>query len=253
MTIFLLIILLLLSACFGYLRYIKFSVTLFLIAMASFIFIGGGFFPQLLLTHLQKNVIPLDKPTWQKKNAIILLGVGTLHLPNKDTLRPTVVGYSRIYETARLYFSCKKSATKCLVIVSGGDALSVGESEAVIYQKTLMDLGVANSDFILESKSMNTYQNAKFTSALLQKQSFNQIVLVTSAIHMERALLYFSAFDVKPTPAPADYLTAIHSFPPLGYNFAMTDFALHEYIGVVRFHLYQFMGWNIGNTKSGQL
>lgn len=246
-------IMLLLSAYFAYLRYIKFSVALFLFAIAGFIFIGGGFFPQLLLNRLQENVIPLDKPTWQKKNAIILLGVGVLHLPNKDRLQPTVVGYSRIYETARLYFSCKKSATQCFVFVSGGDALSVGESEAVIYQKALMDLGVAKSDFILESKSMNTYQNAKFTSELLQKESFNQIVLVTSAIHMERSLLYFSAFDVKPTPAPADYLTAIHSFLPLGYNFAMVDFALHEYMGVVRFHFYQFMGWNIGNTKPGQL
>lgn len=141
----------------------------------------------------------------------------------------------------------------CSIIVSGGDAAEAGESEAVIYQKALIDLGVANSDIILEQKSKNTYQNAEFTSAILQNHSFNQIILVTSGIHMQRALLYFSVFGVNPMPAPSDYLSSITSYFPLGYNFAMADFTLHEYVGVVRFHLYNFLGWNKRSTAPGSL
>jgi uncharacterized SAM-binding protein YcdF (DUF218 family) len=253
MSMLLLFVLILLSGCFAFFRCVKSSVVMFMMAVVSFVSIGGGFLPHMLLNRLQKNYMPLENPIWQKQNAMILLGAGALHVPGENKIEPTMIAYSRIYEAARLYFSCKKKSAGCSVIVSGGDATAVGESEAVIYQKALLDLGVASSDIILEQKSRNTYQNAEFTDAILQKQSFNQVVLVTSGIHMERALLYFSAFGVKPTPAPSDYLSAITSYFPLGYNFAMADFALHEYLGVARFHLYNFLGWNKRNTAPGSL
>ncbi len=253
MSMLVLFILIVLSGCFAFFRCVKSSVVLFMLSVVGFIWIGGGFLPHLLLDRLQKNFIPLEKPIWQKQNAMILLGAGTLHVPNENKIVPTVIAYARIYEAARLYFSCKKDSVGCSVIVSGGDAAAAGESEAVIYQKALIDLGVASSDIILEQNSRNTYQNAEFTSAILQKQSFNQIVLVTSGIHMERALLYFSAFGVKPTPAPSDYLSAMTSYFPLGYNFAMADFALHEYLGVARFHLYNYLGWNKHSAAPGAL
>jgi hypothetical protein len=31
---------------------------------------------------------------------------------------------------------------------------------------------------------------------------------------------------------------------PLAYNFAVADIALHEYLGIMRYHVYNALGWN---------
>ncbi len=173
-----------------------------------------------------------------------MLGAGTVK--SNDTLspRPTLLAYSRIYETARLYFLCKKTNAQCNIIISGGDALSTGESEASVYQTALNALGIENSNIILEKNSMNTYQNAEFTSAILKKENADAVFLVTSGIHMKRALLYFSNFGMHPTPAVSDYISTRITLVPLGYTFALTDFALHEYTGIARFYIYNYFGLN---------
>jgi hypothetical protein len=45
-------------------------------------------------------------------------------------------------------------------------------------------------------------------------------------------------------PVRADYLNVVPSWLPAASNFLLTDVALHEYLGVARFRLYDAMGWN---------
>ena len=54
-------------------------------------------------------------------------------------------------------------------------------------------------------------------------------------------------------PVRADHVSPITSPVPLSYNFLITDLALHEYTGVVRYYVYQFMGWNVQAKKPGAL
>jgi len=61
---------------------------------------------------------------------------------------------------------------------------------------------------------------------------------------MKRASLYFSSFDIYAIPAISDYLEPNFSIIPIGYNFAITDFALNERIGIIRFYIYNFLGLN---------
>jgi hypothetical protein len=61
---------------------------------------------------------------------------------------------------------------------------------------------------------------------------------------MARSLYYFLHFGVVATPAPADFITTIPAFVPLGYHFTVADIVMHEYIGVVRYYIYNFLGWN---------
>ena len=58
---------------------------------------------------------------------------------------------------------------------------------------------------VLESGSGNTYENAIQTRALLQAQGVEEIVLVTSALHMRRARRAFEAAGFTVHPAPTDY------------------------------------------------
>ncbi|SGZ02331.1 Putative uncharacterized protein [Moritella viscosa] len=46
-------------------------------------------------------------------------------------------------------------------------------------------------------------------------------------------------------------MSANISFIPLGYNFALTDFALHEWIGFWRYDIYNMIGANQKRTNAG--
>jgi uncharacterized SAM-binding protein YcdF (DUF218 family) len=214
------------------------------ISVLGFIMFGDGIFSSFTLNYLELGGKSQSNPAWKNNNAIILLGAGSVSTPVSGEIKPTVLAYSRINETAKLYSSCIKSVHQCSIIISGGDASKTGTPEAVVYKNELIALGVKNSDITLEKESKNTYENAKFTTKILQQKSFDNILLVTSGMHMRRSLLYFSNFGTHCIPAAADYMSPIISKIPLGYNFAVSDFILHEYFGILRLHVYNFLGWN---------
>jgi uncharacterized SAM-binding protein YcdF (DUF218 family) len=79
------------------------------------------------------------------------------------------------------------------------------------------------------------------------------VVLVTSGLHLRRSILYFSHFGVHALPARADYVRAAMSPLPVTYNFLLMDLALHEYAGLVRYRVYEMLGWNIKARNPGAL
>ncbi len=251
MATLLILILLVFATILIFFKKIRAGIIILVIANLFFIGIGNGFVPELLLRQLQIRFVNLPNPVWKNKNALVLLGAGAIKLPRDHQALPTIMAYSRINEAATLYFNCMKSHHQCEIIISGGDTMRTGKSEAVIYQNVLNDLGVKSSNIILEPNSLNTYKNAEYTSSIIKKNHFDQVILITSGLHLRRALLYFSHFGIDGTPAAADYLMPQIGGMPLGYNFAITDFAIHEYMGIVRFHLYNFFGWNKGVSAPG--
>lgn len=224
----------------------KIGISHILIFLLIFFSVGSGLFPMLLLSHLQNHFLNNPKLYWERNNAIVLLGAGAIKIPliNNNEIQPAVLAYSRIYTAARLYFSCVKTGNKCTIIISGGDPRHQGASEAAVYQKFLLDLQVKDSDIVLESNSMNTFQNAKFTRNILQKYNFDQVLLVTSGTHLKRSLLYFAYFKIFPKPYASDYLIPKFSIIPSGYNFILADLAMHEYGGMLRFYIFNLMNWN---------
>jgi uncharacterized SAM-binding protein YcdF (DUF218 family) len=220
-------------------------------ALVIFEAVGSGFVPLLLVENLQSRFIVEDNPVWGKRNAVIVLGDGTVHFPDQPFVRPAILAYSRIVETVRLYFLAKKSHRSCSIVISGGDASRTGVTEAEDYRAVMLRLGVEDSDIVPEGRSLNTFQNAEFTEEILRGQPYDKLFLVTSGLHLRRALLYFGHFGVYPTPCAADRMTPLLSILPLGYNFAIADFAAHEYVGIVRYYVYNLLGWNPSGTHSG--
>lgn len=216
------------------------------LSVVVFLFIGSGLLPSLLLKNLQqpfKSTASIDFAA--KRNAIVMLGAGNIKIPSTSSVRPTLFSYSRIYKTASLYYLCKKNQDQCTIILSGGDPLKTGKSEAMASREELLTLPIQSNDIILEANSLNTFKNAEFTSQILKLKPYDQVILVTSGFHMRRALLYFSNFAIYPKPAISDYISPIITLLPQAYNFALTDFAVHEYIGILRYYFYDYMHWNV--------
>ncbi len=221
-------------------------------SLASLLAVGCGPVPAWLLKNLQAPYASEPVIAWKGRNAIVLLGAGTEKIATDGMSEPGMFAYARITKAATLYNACRKTQVDCKIFVTGGDPQRNGESEASVYGRVLQQLGVMPADLLSESESMNTWQNAQFTSVLLAQYGPDQTVLVSSGFHLRRAALYFLHFGVDATPVRADYLRAVHSVLPVGLNFAAADFAMQEYIGIARYHFYNWMGWNAAGKLPGQ-
>ena len=203
--------------------------------MFLFAGIGYGLIPSFLINQLQSQFISLPEPHWNKHNTIILLtGGATVAIISEST------AWSRIHTAARLYRTCKESLNECTILISGGDVGDKGIPLAENYQKALLATGIPQANIVVETKSLNTWQNAQFSCVILQKKSDEQVFLVTSAYHLKRALLYFSHFGIKAIPIPADFLNIEKSRLPTTNNIESQDTVMHEYFGLVQYYLYYF-------------
>ncbi|APP77447.1 YdcF family protein [Xanthomonas vesicatoria] len=215
--------------------------------------IGCGPLPSWMLQNLQRTGVN-DFNGWGARNVIVLLGAGTVRPEGRDAVaEANMFAYGRIVESARLYRQCRHSGGDCKIEISGGDARGLGLSEAVVYQRVLIGLGIDRADLIMEPSSMNTWQNAQFSQPLLRAHRPDRVVLVSSATHLRRAELYFRHFGIDAIPVRADWLTASWSILPQSYNFTLADVALHEYLGIARYQLYQWLGWNVKATEPGAI
>lgn len=231
-----------LLGCFGRPggRWLFYSLTIVWVFAA-----GCGPLPAWLLARLQAPYVSQPSISWAPRNAIVLLGAGTSRVGRGTEVVPTIFANGRILEAVSLYRSCRQTNNDCKLVVSGGDAFGNGVSEAVSYAEGLQQLGVDRSDLLLDSRSMNTWQNAEFVRPLIDTYAPQRVVLVSSAAHLDRARLYFAHFGMDVIPVRGDYADVRMSWLPNTWNLALTDIALHEYIGMLTYRFYNAMGWNV--------
>lgn len=108
----------------------------------------------------------------------------------------------RIRFAAQLYHAGKAP----LVVLSGGSDLDISQtSEAEAIRLLLLELGVPDSAMVLEEASRTTSDNARFSSLILRERGINKVLLVTSALHMRRAVAHFESAGIHVYPAATDH------------------------------------------------
>ncbi|MCA2961725.1 MAG: YdcF family protein [Silvanigrellales bacterium] len=200
--------------------------------------------PVLLSSRLVAKATALTKASESagcvhKASTVVVLG-GGIHSPEVLTTSTQM----RVVEAAKIVKLATQEERILTVVLSGGFDNTLGVSEAQVMKRALfLEIGETGRThtFLLEDKSRNTYQNAAYTKALLAKKSSEQIVLVTSAVHLPRSLATFErqGFDVCPVAAPSPELRTqgLASF----HAGAQTVAVLNEYIGMLG---YKLKGWN---------
>lgn len=212
--------------------------------VAVFLAVACGPVPAVLCTLLQAPFARTAEPAWSARNAIVVLGGGTVPMPDGTRADAQPGAYPRAVRAVALYRACKQTQARCELILSGGDPKHNGVSEAAVYRRLFATLGVPDADMVLDERSLNTFQNARFTHALLARDPVDRVVLVSSALHLRRALLHFARAGVRATPARADYATARYTLLPNAYDVGLTDAALHEWLGIVAYHVQARLHWN---------
>lgn len=137
-----------------------------------------------------------------RAEAILLLG-GGIHGPRNGQHYPEFSGAAdRIWHAARLYHAGRAP----LIIASGGNLpwnpRSMSEAEAM--RAALVDFGVPDAAIVLEDASRTTRENMSYSRGLLEQRGIRTVLLVTSALHMRRAMAEARAAGIDAIPVSAD-------------------------------------------------
>jgi uncharacterized SAM-binding protein YcdF (DUF218 family) len=152
-------------------------------------------------TYLESQHAALPVAALPNADAIVVLGgaVSPPEAPRSDVDLGSAA--DRVWHAARLYHAGKAP----LIVLSGGSDPAVNAmSEAEAMQLFLRDLGVPDSAMLLETRSRNTRENARYSAQLLDARKMHHILLVTSALHMDRAMGQFLGQGLEVTPAVTD-------------------------------------------------
>ena len=135
--------------------------------------------------------------------AIVVLGGGsaTYRAGGNEINELSDATALRVLEGARLYELLDDPA----VVVSGGadELLDALTPESIPMQEELLNLGIASNRIHMESLSGNTLEQAEQLSKLLEAREIGDFILVTSPIHMRRALATMRAQGLDPLPSPS--------------------------------------------------
>jgi uncharacterized SAM-binding protein YcdF (DUF218 family) len=141
----------------------------------------------------------------------------------------TAVELARRYPAARVVFT-------------GGnaDVFVPGPSEANFVTRFWVDLGVSPDRIFLEKRSRNTAENAAFTKQLIAPKQGERWLLITSAMHMPRAMGVFRKAGLPVDAYPVDYQTTgpgdlFSISSSLIGGIPMTDAAVHEWLGLLAY------------------
>lgn len=133
-----------------------------------------------------------------------------------------------------------------IIIVSGaayeGD---VSEAQGMAWQ--LRQLGVPESAILIEEQSHTTRENAVYTQQLMQQQGLDTLLVVTSALHMPRAMGVFKHLGVNAYAAPNPPQVVLppgqstwFAYLPNRLALASSRSIIKEYLG---YWVYQWRGW----------
>lgn len=223
---------LIVAAAISYFWFKRTRIAAYAIASAALIYVvfGSGLTAFWLMGHLEYTYVPEQdiKGVAPINTVVVLTGYA------RADERIPITGYVnsasgfRVLEAARIFARTRKMT----VIVSGKDEVPV------IMRDLLAELSIPPANLITDQLSTNTYESAvNLRERLIGKRFY----LVTSAGHMPRALRAFLKQGLQPVPAPTDYLASASlsdsSIVPSGQHLAISDLAIHEYVGLMWYRL----------------
>ncbi len=126
------------------------------------------------------------------------------------------------------------------LLVSGGPLERDADSIASQMAQSLAEDFATRAKWI-EPASTDTWENAKFSAAILKPAGIGAVYVVTHAWHMRRALIAFRHFGLAPTPAPLRFTRSprydADDFIPHVTAWLKSYYALHEWLGCLYYAL----------------
>jgi uncharacterized SAM-binding protein YcdF (DUF218 family) len=108
----------------------------------------------------------------------------------------------RALGAARLY---RERPVGHVIVTGRADTWDFPDETATAMGEVLVAFGVPRERIIIESLSLDTRQNAQFSTAIVRSLGADETVVVTSALHLPRALFEFERAGLHVLGAPVDH------------------------------------------------
>jgi len=192
--------------------------------------------------RLWEYPITQDKELASVYDVGIVLGGGMITIDkefNRMTFRNNV---DRILQAVSLY---KSGKIKKMLISSGSGSLMFRDMlESSLLKRYLVSIGIPDTAMLIDSVSDNTYQNAVNTAQILKKENTHgKLLLITSSIHMRRAMACFKKAGLTVTPYSTNKQTGRrifdfgHFFIPSIDAIDSWDKLIHEVAGYLMYKI----------------
>jgi uncharacterized SAM-binding protein YcdF (DUF218 family) len=202
-----------------------------LFVLIGLVLLSTGFLPNKLIIYLESQYPPVSKldtsVSW-----IVVLGGGQANLENTlPNNRLYSASIKRLLEGVRLY----RQLPNAKLLLSGGHDGS-GKTEAENLSELASWIRISPENIFLENKSANTIGQVKEIKPWVGKKPF---YLVTSAVHMPRAITLCKRMGLNPIGAPTDFTLYwaddrwTKYFLPNPNNIVYFNMAWHEILGII--------------------
>jgi uncharacterized SAM-binding protein YcdF (DUF218 family) len=211
------------------------------IAALVVLMVGGNtWFAYSVADSLELRYVP-EGPLPAAQAIVVLASYAEPGRPPSPTVSMDSETANRLLYGAQLYREHRAPT----VILSGGtlpwlrNVAPMSEAMAEVIEL----LGVPKSAIIQDTGSANTYENALGVKAILEDRHIGRILLVTSAMHMPRAMALFKHQGIDAIAAPCDFTRLVgsdrggwqgallHLIPEAG-NLVITTLVSREYLGM---------------------
>ncbi len=220
-------------------RWRRWSLLFLASGLAALYLLSTPFVAALLMAPIEPYAALTDAELeTTSAEAILVLGGGRYEDAPEfggDTVNPLLLARLR-------YAAWLQRRTGLPIIVSSGTDGKNTLPEAHLARRVLEDeLGARVS--MVEDQSRTTWENARRSQPLLASHGIDQVLLVTHAWHLPRAVYAFQKAGVRVIPAPTHFVHSSNGSKGAGYwlpsALALQNsyFALHEHLGLLWYKL----------------
>jgi uncharacterized SAM-binding protein YcdF (DUF218 family) len=209
---------------------------------------GNGLVAGWMAAGLEKQY-PSATPLPIADAIVILSGGLEDRIPPRTGIEVSEAG-DRVLHAWRLF----RDGLAPRVICTGGTGTggAEGTPAAEVISQFLQELGVPENAITVEKLAKDTHEHAVNLGPVFTGGGIHQVLLVTSAMHMPRAVASFrkSCPGINFIPAPCDFRVvagppqpwyrSLAAFIPTPSQLSVFTDAAHEYLGLVK---YYFKGW----------
>ncbi len=156
-----------------------------------------------LFRHLEHEATASYRPEKTYDAVVLLGGAGDERIEAELGQISLNDNVERLIATHRLLADGK--AHYAILSGAASSPALAEHSEARILARQLALWGIAPSRLILEEKARNTHENALYSRQIAIEHGFANVVIVTSAFHMPRAIECFTAVDFPVDSFITDY------------------------------------------------
>lgn len=167
---------------------------------------SNGWVAERLSRAAEAGAVTTFRPGVTYDAAIVLGGMIDAGVTRRSGEIELTAAADRVTRALELY---RQGRIRHVIVTAGNPGLQDDEpSEAEWLAALLERWGVPADRIVVESRSLNTRDNAVNTARVLAERQLLVNVLVTSAAHMPRALGCFRAVGLEPDALPVDRRTA---------------------------------------------